>query len=338
MVRPRTFVQVLAALLVAGAGCVKSPTDPSGSSAITGLVSSVRTLAGAPLASQESGLAPAAGSGPTPTVSTISSAINGGSNMVSLHGTGAFSQIIVSAAGGLGVVPGLSEGFAVPKAASGTLSGFYRLGLPTATADQDIIVTFGEAIPVSEFDLLFQLVSPSGAVGPPIAAHMSLLQAGTGVVQVSASWDQLTDVDLHVVEPNQNEVFWFAATSSTGGVLDLDSNQACQIDGKNTENIRWTSGAPAGTYVVRLDYFDRCNLASDTHYVVTVHNDGETTVFTGSFSPGDMDKGNLGAGRTITTFTHAASAFAHELFAAPGAPIASAGSPSAQKIRLSFGR
>lgn len=335
MVRPRTIVKVWLVLLATGVACVKSPTSPS-SSLVMGYLAGVQAVAGAPVASPESGSLPAAAGGPAAAVSTISTAINGGSNLVSLHSTAAFSQVIVSAANGSVTAPAMADSFRVVAATGAGASGFYRLVLPSATTNQTIVVTFGQSVPFPEFDLQFQLVSPSGSVGAPSSAHVSLLEAGIGQVQVTASWDQLTDVDLHVIEPSHNELFWFAATSATGGVLDLDSNQACHLDGKNTENIRWTTNAPAGPYIVRLDYFDRCNLTTDTNYVVTVHNGGTTTLYTGSFNQSQADAGNIGAGRTITTFTHTASSFAAEAFRAPGTPAASAGPPSADKIRISF--
>jgi hypothetical protein len=336
MVRPRTIVKVWLVLIGTGVGCVKSPTGPS-STLVTGFLTNVQTMAGSSVASRESGSPPAAAGGPGAAVSTITTAINGGSNLVSLHSTSAFSQIIVSAANGSIAAPSMADSLRIPQAAtSAAPSGFYRLVLPSANTDQTIVVTFGQTIPFPEFDLQFQVVSPGGSVGPASSVHTSLLEAGIGEVQVTASWDQLTDVDLHVIEPNKNEVFWFAATSPTGGVLDLDSNQACHLDGKNTENVRWTTNAPAGPYIVRLDYFDRCNLTTDTNYVVTVHNGGTTTVFTGSFSQNQADLGNVGAGRTITTFTHTGANFAAELFSAPGPPAASAGPASAEKIRISF--
>jgi len=336
MVRSRTIVKVWLALLALGAGCVKSSTSPS-STLVTGYLAGVQTLAGSQTASKESGAPPAATGGPAASVSTISSAINGGSNLVTLHSTSAFSQVIVSAANGSATAPAMADTWGAPQAATGTpASGYYRLVLPSAGTDQTIVVSFGQTIPFPEFDLQFQLVAPGGSVGSPAAVHTSLLDAGIGQVQVTASWDLLTDVDLHIIEPNQNEVFWFAATSATGGVLDLDSNQACHLDGKNTENIRWTTNAPAGPYIVRLDYFDRCNQTANTNYVVTVHNGSSTTVFTGSFSQNQADAGNLGAGRTITTFTHTASSFATGLFSAPASAEASAGPPSAEKIRISF--
>lgn len=127
----------------------------------------------------------------------------------------------------------------------------------------------------------------------------------TGEVQVSVSWDQPADVDLHVVDPSGEEIYYGNPSSSSGGQLDVDSNSACSIDNKNIENIRWTGSAPAGTYTVRVDYWKSCGVAQ-TNYVVTVKNGVVTTTYTGTFT-GSGDGGGRGSGRTITTFSHAAS-------------------------------
>jgi len=126
----------------------------------------------------------------------------------------------------------------------------------------------------------------------------------TSDVQVSVSWDSPTDVDLHVVEPGGTEIYYGNSTSSSGGQLDVDSNPACSIDGRQIENIRW-SRAPAGTYTVRVDYWSGCS-STLTNYLVTVKNGGVTTTYSGNFT-GSGDRGGSGSGRLITTFVHAAS-------------------------------
>ena len=273
---------------------------------------------------QESGTPPSASGGPTATATAISSAIDGGSNLVALHGSAPFTQVIVSVANGAGTPP-------VTADTSAGSSGFFRITLPAATTDQTIVVTFGTTIQFATFDVQYQLISASGAVGAPTTVHTSLVSAGVGDVQVAVSWDQLTDVDLHVVEPNGNEIFWAQPVSSTGGQLDLDSNQACGIDGKNTENVRWSKSAPSGTYTVRLDYFLSCQISQSTNYVVTVHNGtAAPQIFTGSFSQSDQDAGTIGSGRLITTFTHTASNAA-TLFDVPLIPVPQ---PSALKLAL----
>jgi hypothetical protein len=127
----------------------------------------------------------------------------------------------------------------------------------------------------------------------------------SGDVQVSVSWDAPSDVDLHVVEPSGEELWYGNAASATGGQLDVDSNAACAIDGRQIENIRWPGRAPAGSYTVRVDYWDSCGVAR-TNYLVTVRNGTATHTFLGSFT-GAGDQGGEGSGVTIGTFVHAAS-------------------------------
>jgi len=137
-------------------------------------------------------------------------------------------------------------------------------------------------------------------------------------VQVSVSWDAPSDVDLHVVEPSGAEIYYANDTSATGGSLDVDSNPACNIDGRQIENIRWNTRAPGGTYIVRVDYWEDCGVAR-TNYLVTVKNGASTQTFTGNFT-GLGDHGGGGSGRLITSFFHAASEVAApvlEMFRAP---------------------
>ncbi len=108
-------------------------------------------------------------------------------------------------------------------------------------------------------------------------------------------------MDLHVVDPRGEEIFYGNPSSASRGVLDLDSNAACAIDGVRNENITWATGtAPSGTYTVRLDYWSSCGVPS-TDYVVRVTNGSSSQVFQGTFT-GSGDQGGLGSGRLITTF------------------------------------
>jgi uncharacterized protein YfaP (DUF2135 family) len=130
-------------------------------------------------------------------------------------------------------------------------------------------------------------------------------QVGSGDVQVSVSWDVNSDVDLHLVEPGASgeEIYYGNVTSATGGVLNLDSNANCVIDGVRNENISYpTTTPPAGQYTVRVDYYKECG-QTQTNYVVTVQVKGQSPrVFTGTFT-GAGDLGGAGSGTLITTFT-----------------------------------
>ena len=110
-----------------------------------------------------------------------------------------------------------------------------------------------------------------------------------------------SDVDLHVVDPSGEEVYYGHRRSASGGELDLDSNAGCRIDGVRNENITWPIGrAPRGQYIVRVDYWSSCS-AQQTNYTVRVISEGINQTFSGSFTGGG-DQGGPGSGRQITTF------------------------------------
>jgi uncharacterized protein YfaP (DUF2135 family) len=127
---------------------------------------------------------------------------------------------------------------------------------------------------------------------------------GTGSIQVNVSWDVDSDVDLHVVDPSGEEIYYGHTASASGGSLDLDSNAGCSLDHKRSENITWpANSAPRGTYIVRVDYWSSCGVSA-TNYTVTAQVAGQPVrVQSGTFT-GDGDGGSRGSGTTIWTFTY----------------------------------
>jgi len=152
---------------------------------------------------------------------------------------------------------------------------------------------------------------PTDPIGPYAALGVSLTTVGTGDVQVSLAFDATSDLDLHVVEPDASglpgttEIYYGARTdTATQGQLDLDSNAACNIDGKNNENITWQGGQPPrGQYIVRVDNWDSCGHPR-INYVVTVNVKGQPTqLFQGVFT--DVgDHGGYSSGVEVTRFTY----------------------------------
>jgi hypothetical protein len=181
------------------------------------------------------------------------------------------------------------------------VSGYYELRLPAAALDSSVLLEFAQSIPLRQLELLFAVADPSGRVGPYSRLSTTVTSVGTGDVQVTLSWDADSDVDLHVVDPAGEEVFYAHRQSASGGELDLDSNAGCSIDGVRNENITWPVGrAPRGSYTVRVDYWNNCGVAQ-TNYTVRVNNGGSVQVFSGSFT-GSGDQGGAGSGRQITVF------------------------------------
>ena len=173
--------------------------------------------------------------------------------------------------------------------------------LPSPQMTASILLALPQELRTSEFELFFAVANDSDAIGPFTRMDFDVVQVGTGDVQVTLSWDTDSDVDLHVVDPNGDEVYFANRQVLSDGELDLDSNAACSIDGVRNENITWPVGsAPQGTYTVRVDCWSACTVAA-TNYTVLVNNGGDVEIFTGRFT-GDGDSGGLGSGTEITTF------------------------------------
>ena len=80
----------------------------------------------------------------------------------------------------------------------------------------------------------------------------------TGIVRVSLSWYNKDDLDLHVVEPNRNLIYYGHRRSATSGHLDVDMN-VNNLVRDAVENITWTdrSKMPIGEYTVKVNNFTK---------------------------------------------------------------------------------
>jgi hypothetical protein len=107
--------------------------------------------------------------------------------------------------------------------------------------------------------------------------------AGTGVIQITLSWDPIVDLDLHVVEPSGEEISWTNTESGSGGQLDRDT--ICSITNRLPENVYWGSTAPLGTYRVKVHFFGNCGDGPTTvDFQVRVVVDGVARTYTGTLS------------------------------------------------------
>ena len=156
------------------------------------------------------------------------------------------------------------------------------------TIDQHIDLGEGE----TSFSVLVAIVDENDEVSHIWESNVSLMTVGTGNLQVSLSFDNAKDVDLHLIEPEyldmygepvsfyDRHIYYGIRVSAAGGELDLDSNVDCQIDNINNENITYNETAivPSGTYKVYVDLFNNCNPEISTNYVVTVFYSGKLLV------------------------------------------------------------
>src|SRR5581483_3450251 len=113
---------------------------------------------------------------------------------------------------------------------------------------------------------------------------------GTGDVRVTLIWDTTDDLDLHVIDPSNAEIYYGNRNSASGGALDVDSNAGCGTPQPHpVENIFWANTAPAGTYTVKVDYFKFCGSGSPATIPFTVKTlvGGQERSFPGTVSTPD---------------------------------------------------
>jgi hypothetical protein len=293
---------VVAALsLVLTSACNKLNPAPEPPPLINDYVSAVQVLGeGAQTDVVNQQLGEGVADGPAVKVSDTTTVVNGGSVQEAITSTTDFSKVRIGLEP-VGAAAPSGGASAAPASGSGKpAKGYHEITLPKPGKSVEVVLTITQTLPGTQFIFYFAVVDGGGKQGKLSQQSVEAIQVGTGEVQVSVSWDGDSDVDLHVIDPNDEEIYWDQLTSSSGGQLDLDSNADCELDHKRNENITW-SKAPPGEYIVRLDYYKNCDIAK-TNYVVTVRVNGQPTkTFSGSFT-GEGDQGDVGAGKPITTF------------------------------------
>lgn len=135
-------------------------------------------------------------------------------------------------------------------------------------------------------------------------------QAHSGDVEITLTWNNLNDLDLHCIDPNGVQVYYGSRSSpATEGKLDVDRNMAPPYTTRPVEHIYWPRGrAPVGRYHVYVDHYARHGGADPTAYQVTVKEYGHVYHYSGQISQSDHIDGL--PGRYISAFTAGRSEFA----------------------------
>ena len=182
--------------------------------------------------------------------------------------------------------------------------GYYEIDLSGAAAPYRLLglVRFDVDPALESGCVAVAAVDASGAFGPAVCHPVSAQPVGFGEVQVTVSWDADADLDLQVLDPTGEVVYYDRPSVTSGGDLDLISE--CGSDRSNrNEHVAWSRAAPpAGPYEVLLNHDGNCAAEIDpVDYVVRVYNHGQVTTFPGTFT-GSGDEGGIGDGREITLF------------------------------------
>lgn len=103
-------------------------------------------------------------------------------------------------------------------------------------------------------------------------------------IRASLIWNTFDDLDLHVVTPRGEHIYYNTKYDSTGGELDVDRNAGGPQTRTPVENIRWAKGAaPKGKYTVYVRNFSHHERSpQDIDFKVELDLDGEIQSFSGT--------------------------------------------------------
>jgi len=113
-----------------------------------------------------------------------------------------------------------------------------------------------------------------------------------GEIEVALIWKNSNDLDLHVVDPLGEEIYYGHNRSQSQGWLDVDRNAGCSnIDPSPVEHVRWPEGAvPNGEFKVYVNHYSNCGARDPTPFQVAIKTGGEILNFDNSISHGDSKK------------------------------------------------
>ena len=96
----------------------------------------------------------------------------------------------------------------------------------------------------------------------------TVLQGQRGKLRINLEWKTFDDLDLHVYDPDKNQIYYgskqFSCQNSIGQ-LDVDANAGSQRTQNPQENIFWDKEAPEGTYSVEVNHYKKNEFSTDLY-------------------------------------------------------------------------
>lgn len=133
------------------------------------------------------------------------------------------------------------------------------------------------------------------------------LVVGSGDVRVTLTWSSDDDLDLHVIDPSGERIWYQDRSSASGGELDRDDNVGvCGFDAEpgGVENVFWpTGGAPTGTYTVEIYSYNDCS-PPNTDWRLQVFVGGAVVLDESGTGGGGTGSSAFGTQIHTTTFTN----------------------------------
>lgn len=147
--------------------------------------------------------------------------------------------------------------------------------------------TFDNAVSNSN-DADDESVDPSAGIGE-FQSRLKRAGAKAGDVQVSLIWNNGNDLDLHVICPSGERIWFGHKRSHCAGHLDVDMNADGPTALKPVENVFWPhGGSPKGQFQVWVHHFANHRFRDPTPFRVAIKVAGQTMVFRGNVVPGQL--------------------------------------------------
>lgn len=174
--------------------------------------------------------------------------------------------------------------FAVNIAVDREASSYWIV--PTGVADPatgeltwQAVLELAKTLDPGAMKLQVQAVDEGGRTGPVAESPLEVVSLfPTGELVVTLEWSADVDADLWVTDPTgatlspKNINTWAAPPPGngqpdpdawkSGGMLDIDSNANCVIDGVRRENAVWAKAPTPGHYTVRVALARPCGVPS----------------------------------------------------------------------------
>lgn len=155
-------------------------------------------------------------------------------------------------------------------------------GLRTTIINYSFIMLFSQNLNKS-FEIQISAKLNDGSLTQLYTITIEYVKAETGSLQVNLSFNNNKDVDLYVVCPDGEKIYYansgyfYEINGKIQGCgLDVDSNPGCLIDGINSENIFFSKESlQAGKYEVWINMFENCNSSIATNWIVTARHEGK---------------------------------------------------------------
>jgi len=148
----------------------------------------------------------------------------------------------------------------------------YTLPLEGKSDPSEIMAGF---LSTNIFTITLSESDTTSGFGGDFDDRLALAGGQSGDVQISLIWDTTDDLDLHCIDPSGQEIYYANRRSSSGGELDVDMNAGGRTSTEPVENIYWPRGrAPAGTYKVSVNLFERKSGVGAISFKVAINNKG----------------------------------------------------------------